>query len=201
MINCRLIALSIFLIWGCGEEATDSEPVEEEKKVVTDDPASPSASEEHSPDKTVAPSPKDNNPTPPKGCPSDGRLCLIVSLDNDRGFFQVRAVIKEGNRVARNAQGDVIFSLTRIRDDGEIDGFCDAEGECHETLEDASDTLMPVAVTNGEAVLYDTEIDFPTFSTEVDKNFVLKAQYEETTVKREACQTSEGVTFDCLNGS
>ena len=197
MINCRLIALSIFLIWGCGEEATDSEPAEEEKKVVTDDPASSSASGDPSPEKTVATSPANDDPTPPpKGCSSDGRLCLIVSLDNDDGF-QVKAVIKEENKIASNAQGNVIFSLTRIHN-GEIDGFYDADGEYEELPpEDSSATRIPIPVTNGEAVLYDTEISFDDFSTNFDPKFVLKAQYGNTPVELKACQSPEEVTFDC----
>lgn len=193
MISYQLFALLVFLSWGCGEEkATDSQSNKEEKKVVADDPASSTTPKESSAAESVASPSQDNEPVP-EGCSSGGRLCLIVSLDRDQGL-QVKAVIKEEGKVASNAQGNVIFSFVSIYA-GEIEGFFDAEGQYHDLPEDTSGSQITIAVSNGEAILYDNEIDSSDFDVEVSESFVLKARYNNTTAELKSCQIAE--TIDC----
>ena len=168
------------LVWGCGEEATTPDK-KEESKVVADDPAS-STSPEASPSKTPSPVAEESNETP-KHCSTDGKLCLVVSLTVEQGL-QVKAVIKPST-----AQGNVVFSLA-ITYNGEVEEYFDADGQYRAPYlsADTSVANITVAVTNGEAVLYDNEIDHADFTSVADTNFVLKATYETSSVEMNACE-------------
>lgn len=171
------------LIWGCGEEATT--PDKEESKVVDDNQAS---STKPSPTPTpTATAPSDDTEAIPEVCSNDGNLCLIVSLDEQQGL-QVKAVVKDGGKIANS----IVFSLATTYE-GEVEGFFDADGQYHDFPEDASSAEITVAMTNGEAVLYDTEIDHTQFSTNVDPSFVLTARYGSSSVEMMACQMAEHI--------
>ena len=180
-----LITLLLILVWGCGEEATTPDK-KEESKVVEDDPAS-STSPETSQSETPATQPSDDTDKTPKHCSTDGKLCLVVSLTEDQGL-QVKAVIKPNN-----AQGSVVFSLATTYE-GDIEGFFDADGQYHDLPEDTSGAEISVAITNGEAVLYDTEMSHSEFSANVDDSFVLKARYETSSVEMKACQITDTIS-------
>ena len=173
--------LLLILVWGCGEEATTPDK-KDESKVVADDPAS-STSPEASPSKTPSPVSEEGNETP-KNCSTDGKLCLVVSLTEEQGL-QVKAVITPSN-----AQGNVVFSLA-ITYNGEVEEFFDADGQYHDIPDDTSGANITVAVTNGEAVLYDTEIDHADFTSVADTSLILKATYETSSVEMNACQIIE----------
>ena len=186
-----LIAL-MTLSWGCGEEATT--PPDEESKVVDDDNQASSTAPEPTPTPTpTATIPAEDTETAIEECSTDGSLCLLVSLDEEQGL-QVKAVVKDGGKIANSAKGNIVFSLATTYD-GEIEGFFDADGQYHDFPDDTSDAEITVAIANGEAVLYDTEIDHAQFSTNVDQSFVLTARYGAVTVEMNACQMTK--IIDC----
>ncbi len=188
------VGLFLFCIGGCSDEesqvATDEPETSNEETAAGENPPAPATSPQDTPAKTAK----------QDGCSADGRICLVVTLEEGEPF-RAKAEIKNGADVDSEAVGTVVFIFASFYDGNIEEEYFDNAGEYHDVINDADDAEISISVQAGEAVLYGgNALEYSDFTTNVHNGFILKATYitdeVEHTAQLTACQFYPTIT-DC----